>query len=403
MSAIPRSCIPVPKIENDCYDWYARHEEKVRWAQIHRAEAVFIGDSITHFWSGESGPDCGGGLWNELFAGRPVLNSGYGYDRTQNVLWRMEHGEFEKQEPKLFVVNIGTNQFSVSPNYDGDSPEAAAEGIRLVIRKLHERFPRAHIVQMALFPRRGKQELIDRTNALALPAEEAGWLSWIDLSDKLGDLRHEIRPECYQPDGCHLARPGYEIWTAALAPYLKKYLGMDPRLRVTSGDITRMVCDVIVNAANTSLLGGGGVDGAIHRAAGPELLAECLTLGGCRTGEAKITRGYHLPARFVIHTAGPVYANRPRDPELLASCYRNSLDLAAEHHLRSIVFPAISTGAYGYPADAAAEIAAGTVMKWLDAHPLDPVTVTLAAYSGEAETVLRKAVNLQKSGADVIF
>ena len=133
------------------------------------------------------------------------------------------------------------------------------------------------------------------------------------------------------------------------------------RIELFRGDITTLAVDAIVNAANESLLGGGGVDGAIHRAAGPELLAECRTLGGCPTGEARITAGYRLRARHVIHTVGPVYSGSARDPELLAACYRNSLNLAAAHGLASVAFPAISCGVYRYPVEAACAVAIDTV------------------------------------------
>jgi O-acetyl-ADP-ribose deacetylase (regulator of RNase III) len=133
-------------------------------------------------------------------------------------------------------------------------------------------------------------------------------------------------------------------------------------LEAVRGDITRQAVDAIVNAANTTLLGGGGVDGAIHRAAGPDLLEACRVIGGCPTGEARITAGYHLPAKHVIHTVGPVWSGgRRRGPELLRDCYVNSLRLAAEHRLRSVAFPSISTGAYRYPIEQAARIAVDTV------------------------------------------
>jgi O-acetyl-ADP-ribose deacetylase (regulator of RNase III) len=141
------------------------------------------------------------------------------------------------------------------------------------------------------------------------------------------------------------------------------------KIEAQQGDITRLQVDAIVNAANTSLLGGGGVDGAIHRAAGPQLLEECRGLGGCPTGEARITRGYRLPARHVIHTVGPVYRGSPRDAELLAGCYRNSLSLAVQHRLATVAFPAISCGVYGYPIEAACRVAVDTTCEFLERHP----------------------------------
>lgn len=165
------------------------------------------------------------------------------------------------------------------------------------------------------------------------------------------------------------------------------------RIELERGDITAMAVDVIVNAANSALAGGGGVDGAIHRAAGPELKAASLAQAPCPAGEARITPGFRLPARFVVHTVGPVWSGGGREEAaLLARCYRRSLDLAAEAGARSIAFPAISTGVYGYPREAAARVAVDAVRGWVEAHPDAFDRVVLVAFSAEDERALDAAL-----------
>jgi O-acetyl-ADP-ribose deacetylase (regulator of RNase III) len=170
----------------------------------------------------------------------------------------------------------------------------------------------------------------------------------------------------------------------------------EARLTLVRGDITKLPVDAIVNAANTTLLGGGGVDGAIHRAAGPELLAECKTLAGCRAGEAKITRGYSLPARFVIHTVGPIWSGGQRgEPETLANCYCNSLRVAVENGLRSIAFPAISCGAYRYPIPDAARTAVETTTEFL--HENDSIEqVTFVVSSGDIYSAYQRLLRYSR-------
>lgn len=167
---------------------------------------------------------------------------------------------------------------------------------------------------------------------------------------------------------------------------------MRERIQVIQGDITRQTCDAIVNAANTSLLGGGGVDGAIHRAAGPDLLAECRTLYGCETGKAKITKGYRLPARYVIHTPGPIWHGGDRnEPALLASCYRSCLELAEANGCRTVCFPSISTGVYHFPLNQAAGIAIETIAAFLASHAA-PAQVTMVCFDSRTKAAYDQAL-----------
>ena len=170
-------------------------------------------------------------------------------------------------------------------------------------------------------------------------------------------------------------------------------------IAVVRGDITAMQVDAIVNAANTSLLGGGGVDGAIHRAAGPELLAECRTLGGCETGDAKVTRGYRLPARYIIHTVGPVWRGGGQgEAELLASCHRRCLELADLLGVETIAFPAISCGVYGYPVEAAADVAVTALQEGLTACRMVR-QVTIAAFGPETELAFERVLTTRDVGS----
>lgn len=168
------------------------------------------------------------------------------------------------------------------------------------------------------------------------------------------------------------------------------------KIKIVQGDITKVKVDAIVNAANSSLLGGGGVDGAIHRAGGPQILEECRKIGGCPTGEAVITTAGNLPAKFVIHTVGPIWGGgRDNEPELLKNCYLNSLKLATENNCKTIAFPGISTGVYGYPKDKAAEIAVSTIGEYLKNHQ-ETEEVLLVAFDEESFRILNERVESEK-------
>ena len=164
------------------------------------------------------------------------------------------------------------------------------------------------------------------------------------------------------------------------------------RIKIDIGDITKLKVDAIVNAANKTLLGGGGVDGAIHRAAGPELVKECRTLNGCLTGQAKATKAYNLPCKYVIHTVGPIYSGIEKDADDLANCYMNSLKLARELGVKSIACSAISTGVYGYPLDDATEIAVATVRKWMDENEDYDMDVIFSCFSEKVAASYRKII-----------
>ncbi|WEV70801.1 O-acetyl-ADP-ribose deacetylase [Lactobacillus sp. ESL0785] len=164
------------------------------------------------------------------------------------------------------------------------------------------------------------------------------------------------------------------------------------KIKIIQADITTLKVDAIVNAANKTLLGGLGVDGAIHQVAGPELLTECRKLHGCETGQAKITQGYHLPAKFVIHTVGPIYSGRASDDSFLRTCYNNCLNLAQEYNLHSIAFPAISTGAYGFPARRAAMIAFQAVKEWLRKNDTYKIEVIMCAFDAKTAALYQTQI-----------
>lgn len=230
---IPDACIPVAKIENDIYDWDKRHAKILDQVEKNKYDIVFIGDSITHYWEGDCGADYGSAVWQKYYGNRKVLNLGYGCDRTQNVLWRPDHGELSNQNPKIIITNIGTNQFSKTKNHTPDTPEEAAAGIIAVAEKLRKMFPETCLVFMCIFPRGEAntspyRELIPSTNAI-VKAQLAGKKNTevIDLTSAFLLPDGSLQKECFQPDMTHLANPGYEIWAAAVEPLIRRTLTTD--------------------------------------------------------------------------------------------------------------------------------------------------------------------------------
>lgn len=224
-----RTVIPVPKIEEDGYDWYARHERILKAQSEQQFELVLIGDSITHNWSGEAPGhrDIGINNWTKEIAKYKVLNMGFGYDRTQNVLWRLQHGELRGQNPKLIVLNLGTNQFSISQNYDGDTAESASEGVIAVLKQIREYAPEAKIVVMAVFPRGPDRAFFDpRINGLNdlireyVSVQEK--MEFLDLSGKFLNSDGSQNLKLYHDEGCHPNEAGYQVWSDALQPYFKE-------------------------------------------------------------------------------------------------------------------------------------------------------------------------------------
>ena len=227
---MPRSCIPCPKIENDAYDWYKRHDSRCALTKQNRYDLVFIGDSLTHFWLDEEGFSHGVEVWREYYGKRKVFNLGFGFDRTQNVLWRLEHGELDGQSPKMIVLNIGTNQFSITPNYSGDTGADAAEGIKAVIGKLRSMFPESELIVMAVLPRGTKemhyQARIDAANAIVREfVRELPHTKFMDLSGQFTHPDGSLRKELYQGCLTHLTPAGYRIWAEALEPEIKRVIG----------------------------------------------------------------------------------------------------------------------------------------------------------------------------------
>ncbi len=222
---INTAVIPVPKLENDFYDWYQRHESILDKVKEHKYDLIFIGDSITHFFAGHPGyTDRGDDIWNKYYSERNTLNLGFGWDRTQNVLWRLSNGEFAGQTPRLVVLNIGTNNTSATENARANTPEEILEGIKAVCHKIWAFSPKTHILLMALFPRDDKaserRKTIAEINQLIKTFSGSDKrLSFMDIGAKFLDANGEIILS-HMPDKCHPGSSGYKIWAEEIEPVI---------------------------------------------------------------------------------------------------------------------------------------------------------------------------------------
>jgi lysophospholipase L1-like esterase len=215
--------IPTPKLENDSYDWYARHEAILKLKDQLKPEVVMIGDSITHFWAGppEAARQSGQESWRELFGRHPVLNMGFGWDRTQNVLWRLDHGEFDGLHPRFIVLNIGTNNFSTTANAHENTPAEVAEAIHAICARLRAKSPKSRMIVMGVFPRGQKPDdpfrakIVQLNKLLATSSK----MTFVDIGSQFLDADGSI-PSALMPDFCHPNEQGYTIWAKALKPYL---------------------------------------------------------------------------------------------------------------------------------------------------------------------------------------
>ena len=227
---VPRSCIPCERIDTDIYDWYLRHNAKVAESRNKSADIIFIGDSITHFWNdceaGSYGLEC----WNEFFSKYRTMNLGFGFDRTQNMLWRLTHGEGDNQEPAVVVLNAGTNQFTVTENYSGDTPETAFAGVKLLIETIRDRWPQAKLVVMAVFPRMpenttwAKIKQLNKYIGDFLAEKKDPMIKFLDISSQLCNPDGSFNADLFQDRVCHLNNDGYRVWAQALIPEIPDFL-----------------------------------------------------------------------------------------------------------------------------------------------------------------------------------